>query len=61
MISFLETYDYLHFHFNSFFIFNVHASIAHYQQTSLVPSMFIFYYRQQVLITLQSAQVMVIL
>jgi hypothetical protein len=41
----IETYDFFHLHF-SFFTFYVHANIACHQQTSLLPSMLISYYRQ---------------
>jgi hypothetical protein len=41
----IETYGSFHPHFDSFFISYVHANIVHHQQTSLVPLMFISYYR----------------
>ncbi len=48
----IKTYDCLHPHFDSYFISCVHISIIYYQQTFLVPSMPIPYYRQRVLIAL---------
>jgi hypothetical protein len=56
----IETYDCLHPCFDSFFTFCVHVYIARHQQTSLVPSMFMSHYRQQVLIALQRAQTITI-
>jgi hypothetical protein len=43
----IETYGCLHPRFDSFLTSCVHAYMAHHQQTSLVPSMLIFHYRQQ--------------
>jgi hypothetical protein len=57
----IKTYGCFHPCFETFLIFCVHASVAHHQQTSLVPSMFIFYYKQRMLIALQHAQVITIL
>ncbi len=56
----IETYDFFHLHF-SFFTFYVHANIACHQQTSLLPSMLISYYRQWMLIAPQHVQIIVIL
>jgi hypothetical protein len=42
----IKTYDCLHLHFDSYFTSYVHANIAYHQQTSLLPSMLISYYRQ---------------
>ncbi len=44
-----------------FSFFCLDASIAHQQQTSLIPSMLIFYHKQQMSITLQGAQAIMIL
>jgi len=55
----IETYGNLHAHFDSFFISYVHVNIARHQQTSLVPLMFISYYKQWMSITLQHAQAIV--
>jgi hypothetical protein len=52
----IETYGCFHPHFDSFLSSCVHANITCHQQTSLVPSMFIYYYKQQVSITFQRAQ-----
>jgi hypothetical protein len=38
-----KTYGCFHLNFDSFFISCVHVNITHHQQTSLVPSMFIYY------------------
>jgi len=46
--------------FDSFFISCVHANITCHQQTFLVPSTFICYYRQQISIAFQYAQAIVI-
>ncbi len=51
----IKTYGSFHPHFDFFFISYVHANIAHHQWTSLVPLMFIFYYRQRMSIALQHA------
>jgi hypothetical protein len=51
----VKTYSCFHLHFDSFLTSYVHECIAHHQQTSLVLLMFIFHYRQQVLIALQRA------
>jgi hypothetical protein len=57
----IKTYNCFHPHFDSSLISYVHACIVHHQQTSLVPSMFIFHSRQQVSIALQLAQAIMIL
>jgi hypothetical protein len=57
----IKTYGSFHPHFDSFFISYVHANIGHHQRTSLVPLIFIFYYKQQMAIALQHAQAIVIL
>ncbi len=57
----IETYSYLHPCFDSFLISCVHAYIVRHQQTSLVPSMHIYHYRQQMSIALQRAQAITIL
>ncbi len=49
----IKTYGCFHPCFDSFFISCVHANIICYQQISLVPSMFIFYYKQQLSIAFQ--------
>jgi hypothetical protein len=41
----IKTYNCHHPHFDSFLTSCVHACIIHHQQTSLVPSMFIFHYK----------------
>ncbi len=46
----IETYGCFHLHFDSFLTSHVHATIVRHQQTSLIPSMLISYYKQQVLI-----------
>ncbi len=56
-----ETYSCLHPHFDSFFTSCVHASLTCHQQTSVIPSMLISYYREWVLIALQHVQAIVIL
>jgi hypothetical protein len=56
----IDTYDYLHPYFDSFFTSCLHANIARHEQTSLVPPMLIFYYRQQMSIALQGAQAIAI-
>ncbi len=48
----IETYGCLHPRFDSFLIICVHAYVACHQQTSLIPSMLISHYKQQVLIAL---------
>jgi hypothetical protein len=56
----IETYDCFHPHFDSFFTSCVHACIAHHQQTSLIPSIFISDYKQWVSIALQHVQAIMI-
>jgi hypothetical protein len=57
----IEMYGCLHFHFDSFLIVYAQTTIAHHQQSSLIPSMLVFYYGQHVSITLQHAQAIAIL
>jgi hypothetical protein len=57
----IETYDCFHPHFGYFLSSYVHASIVCHQQTSLVPSMLISYYKQQMSIAFQHAQTITIL
>jgi len=57
----IETYNCFHLHFDPFLISCVHASIVRHQQTSLVLSMLISYYKQWVLIALQHVQAITIL
>jgi len=49
----IETYDYFHFHFDSFLISCTHVTIARHHQSFLVLVMLISYYRQRVSIVLQ--------
>ncbi len=56
----IKTYNCLHPHFGYFLSSCVHASIACHQQTSLVPSMLIFYFKQQMSIAFQRAQAITI-
>jgi hypothetical protein len=51
----IKTYDCCHLCFDSGFTTCVHARIARHQQTSLVSSMLIYYYKQQVSIAFQRA------
>jgi hypothetical protein len=46
----IKTYGCFHPHFDSILTSCVHTNITRHQQTSLVPLMFISYYRQQMLI-----------
>jgi len=57
----IETYRCCHSHFDSFFIACAQTTIACHQWSFLVPSMFVFYYKQHMSITLQHAQAMAIL
>jgi len=57
----LKTYSCLHPCFDSLLTSCVHTNIVRHQQTSLVPSMLIFYYGQQMSIALQRAQAIAIL
>ncbi len=57
----IETYSCFHLHFDSFLTTCVHAYITHHQQTSLVPLMFIYHYKQRVSIALQHTQAIAIL
>ncbi len=57
----IETYGCFHSHFDSFFISCIYANIAQHQQTSLVFSMLIFYYRKQMSITFQRVEASVII
>jgi len=57
----IKTYNCFHLRFDSFFTSCVHANITYHQQTSLVHSMLIFYYRQWMSIALQHVQAIVIL
>jgi hypothetical protein len=57
----IKTYDCFHLHFDSLFTSCVHANIIYHQQTSLVHSMFISYYKQRMSIALQHVQAIAIL
>jgi hypothetical protein len=57
----IKTYGCLHTHFVSFFTTSVQAIVTCHQQSSLVPMMFISYYRQHVSIALQRAHAIAIL
>jgi hypothetical protein len=57
----IGTYSCLHHCIDSSLNFGVHVSITCHQQTSLVPSMFISYYKQWVLIAFHHAQTITIL
>jgi len=57
----IETYGCFHLCFESFLTSCVHACIACHQQSSSLPLMLIFHYRQQMSITLQRAQAITIL
>jgi len=56
----IEIYDCFHHHFDSFFTSCVHACMTCHHQTSLLPLMLIFHYRQRVLIALQCVQAITI-
>jgi hypothetical protein len=56
----IEIYGCFHLCFDSFFISCLHANIACYQETCLIPSMFISHYRQQMSIALKCVQVIMI-
>jgi len=57
----IKTYKCCHSHFDSFFTTCAQTIIACHQRFSLVPSMFVFYYKQHLSIALQHAQAMAIL
>jgi len=56
----IETYDYFHFHFDSFLISCTHVTIACHHQSFLILVMLISYYCQCVSIALQHSHAVVI-